>query len=600
MAYGHAGECEFEATGYVRTNQQLPSVIPPANPPGASAIAETPRTAQPSAETPAGSPSPPPPTPPKPVYWACETCGEGLWLDPDLAQQHADTHMGHVIRGLSREELQRWKRRASPPRPGTPPNKPGRYPPERPHGLGREKWLVLYFTAWIVLVWVTGTASPLISPRDLIVVSLFNSGVLVFFVYGIAGLGRRGVASKVFAILLIILLVGVAYVSEPQLTNTSSGTATNFFSTEASSLDSVWPNPSPSEGTQPSGSRTTATVPVTSSLTTSLSVSQQTTIKATSNATSLVQRTSSTSQVVLADPDIANGEANITYPADYSHLVQYALNLINNDRNQNGLSNVTLSAIPSGQQHSDSMVSHGYFSHWDVQGFKPYMRYTLLGGTGAVSENLGLDYCTYSPPSASSVSPTDCTTQTMENALANSEYGMMYNDAVCCNNGHRDNILDPLHNRVSIGIAYDAATSAVYFTEDFENYYINLNSPIVSSGYQVSLTGAMLASQPVSQITVFFDPTPQPMSIQQLEGTLSYDPGTFVGGVFPPCSTDCQYYPGETSVYASAWNVGSNSVDIAFSLDDFVTANGPGVYTIYLQTGDSTATAITTYSVFVS
>jgi hypothetical protein len=300
----------------------------------------------------------------------------------------------------------------------------------------------------------------------------------------------------------------------------------------------------------------------------------------------------------LTDPNLVNGKANVTYPANYDELAQYGLALVNHDRDQNGLGNVTLSTVPSGQQHSDSMAYFGYLSHWDVQGYKPYMRYTLLGGTGAVDENVAMISCTSSPPGSSVITLAPCNVQTIEKGLAYSEYQMMYNDAVCCDNGHRDNILDPLHDQISIGIAINASTSTVYFTEDFVNEYISFSQQI-SQGDSIYLVGTMTTPENVSQLIVYYDPTPQPMTISQLDATSSYDPGTFVGGVFPPCSSGCEYYPGAVSVYASQYQVGSNDIQITFSMTDFVAADGSGVYTIYLLTGSDTSTTLTTYSVFV-
>ena len=75
--------------------------------------------------------------------------------------------------------------------------------------------------------------------------------------------------------------------------------------------------------------------------------------------------------------------ANTSNASSYSpaQIIQFALSNINSERSQFGLQPVTLSNVTSGQQHSDSMLYYGYFSHWDPFGMKPYMRYTLLGGT---------------------------------------------------------------------------------------------------------------------------------------------------------------------------------------------------------------------------
>ncbi|MFI5421373.1 MAG: CAP domain-containing protein, partial [Nitrososphaerales archaeon] len=82
----------------------------------------------------------------------------------------------------------------------------------------------------------------------------------------------------------------------------------------------------------------------------------------------------------------------ITYPSDYAELQNYSLSIINENRTSSGLNPVTLSPIPSAQQHADSMLQSGYFSHWDTQGYKPYMRYSVLGGTGFVEENVAYEF----------------------------------------------------------------------------------------------------------------------------------------------------------------------------------------------------------------
>lgn len=65
---------------------------------------------------------------------------------------------------------------------------------------------------------------------------------------------------------------------------------------------------------------------------------------------------------------------------------------------------------------------------------------------------------------------------------------MMNYDAACCNNGHRDNILDSLHNQVSIGIAYSQQTDTLYFVEDFQNSYVT-DLSLQTTGNVVTLQG---------------------------------------------------------------------------------------------------------------
>jgi len=292
----------------------------------------------------------------------------------------------------------------------------------------------------------------------------------------------------------------------------------------------------------------------------------------------------------LYSPLIANGAANITYPSEYKTLASFTLNLIDLDRANQSASPVSLGTNQAAQQHADSMLKYDYFSHFDTQGFKPYMRYTLLGGVGSVTENVA--YITWTGNHFTSVS-------SVEGSISLLEHGMMYNDSLCCNDGHRLNIVNPLHNRVAIGLAYNS--TSLYFVEDFENYYINL-SYNVSSSYQFSMNGSFVA--PVAnpgQVYVTYDGTPSAQTAAQLDaGPKDYNPGYLLGGVLPPCNGSCSQFETGVTVRATVWQVTPQSLDIAFDLTPFIRLYGAGVYTVYLLTGADTGTALTSISVFVN
>ncbi len=296
-----------------------------------------------------------------------------------------------------------------------------------------------------------------------------------------------------------------------------------------------------------------------------------------------------TKNLSLYSPLIENGSALVTYPGDYPALSTYALSLINQDRATSDLAAVAYASLDVGQQHADSMLRYGYFSHWDTQGFKPYMRYTLLGGTGAVEENVA--YISYPGTHFSS-------TGAVEAGIKALEYDMMYNDSVCCDNGHRANILNPTHTSVAIGVAYNATT--LYFVEDFESYYVNMTFN-VSSSYAVSMTGTPVAQvTSPTEILVTYDPPPTAETPYQLNnGPNDYSPGNVTGGVLPPCSIFCSSFGEGITVYASKWVFSQTQVDIVFQLSDFVEKYGTGVYTVYLLIGPDTSSAITSISVFV-
>ncbi|MHB8566892.1 MAG: CAP domain-containing protein [Nitrososphaerales archaeon] len=297
---------------------------------------------------------------------------------------------------------------------------------------------------------------------------------------------------------------------------------------------------------------------------------------------------------VSQNPSIFNSTFSISYPSDFAALSNFSLSLINKDRAAGGLSPVIISDLQSGQQHADSMLHYGYFSHWDTQGLKPYMRYSILGGTGFAEENVAYEYTSL---------PSYLSTSSVEKALANLEYQMINNDSFCCQNGHRDNILNQFHNEVSIGIAYNSTD--VFFVEDFVTDYTGIASPVVSVGDTVHLVGNPSQSLNPTSIQVFYDRLPQNLSSATIRSNYSgpYDQGAFIGGILPPCQSmfSCSTFPGAITVQASTWNVGSSNLNIAFSLGNFINKYGNGVYTLYMVQGSrDNPEFLTSISIFVT
>jgi uncharacterized protein YkwD len=298
----------------------------------------------------------------------------------------------------------------------------------------------------------------------------------------------------------------------------------------------------------------------------------------------IIQLTQSPS--ATPSPSTTSPAPNTTPSETVKHeeLVDYALSLINSDRQANELPNVTLSSVDSGQRQANDMLANQFFSHWDTNGYKPYMRYTLAGGKGAVAENCAWQGLTGNIFSIN-----------VKSALKDMEWSMMYDDA-SSNWGHRDNILDPRHNKVSIGVAYD--NHNVYLVQDFENDYVSWDVLSVDNN-QVTLKGTEQGKQSnITQIAIFYD-NPIPLTPSQLEQSQyrdGYDAGTYVGSVLPP---NWQATGGIT-ITADSWTQNGNNFQISFSLSQAVAAFSKGVYTLYLETGSSTADALLTYSIWIS
>jgi hypothetical protein len=276
-------------------------------------------------------------------------------------------------------------------------------------------------------------------------------------------------------------------------------------------------------------------------------------------------------------------------------LVNYALSLINSDRN--GLSvnpngtmiyrllpigekhpqNVSLSAIISAQQHAEDMLKNNYFSHWDTHGYKPHMRYTLAGGQGSVSENIAwIKYGFW---------------YDLKAAIAKLEFDMINDDAEW-DWGHRDNILNPFHNKVSIGIAYNSTD--LYLVQDFEDNYVSWSTLTVSYN-GVTMKGTI--KEPglsISQVQIHYDNVAT-LTSQQLANAPyngSYDAGTYVGLAV---SEGWEAKEGIT-ITATTWSQIGSDFNIVFDPSPAFAQCGKGVYTLYLWTDSNKC--LTSFSIW--
>jgi hypothetical protein len=243
------------------------------------------------------------------------------------------------------------------------------------------------------------------------------------------------------------------------------------------------------------------------------------------------------------------------------------------------------------------MLEYNYFSHWDIYGMKPYMRYTLLNGKGAVEENVA-----YTKSGVRACLGSICSTYGNLNvtaAIAQMEYNMVYNDSLCCNNGHRFNILDPYHNQVSIGIAYNSTT--VYLVEDFVNNYIYwLNNTPSFNGNEVQLKGSIANNYVLSSIEVTYDPIVSNMSIEQLDQTHSYSYGNAIAGI---SSSPLNYYPNLTTIDADNYYTSGSDFLVGFNMEKLIQQYGSGEYTIAIWLDNSSANSSfigSTYTIFIN
>lgn len=274
-------------------------------------------------------------------------------------------------------------------------------------------------------------------------------------------------------------------------------------------------------------------------------------------------------------------------------LLEHALLVINQDREKFGLRPVALGQNKAAQLHAEDLLSHGYLSHWDSAGRKPYMMYSLASGTGSVSENAALQG-----------SATECSIhwgpEDILDGIESMQFQMVYDDLECCDNGHRDTILDVHHNIVHIGLAWNG--TQLFMVQHFANEYVDwTNYPSLNSNGIVSLSGDV--SIPISGplvLAIAYDPIPTSASPSDLRNSPNFysigekcnisncikDPNPWIGSILQPLP-DGRNYVGvrPTDVVANVWNVNESTgrFEIQANIIPIVNAHGSGVYTLIIQ-----------------
>jgi hypothetical protein len=277
-----------------------------------------------------------------------------------------------------------------------------------------------------------------------------------------------------------------------------------------------------------------------------------------------------------------------------------------------GLEPVKLSDNQAAQVHAEDVLDAKLISHWITNGEKPYMTYTRYGGLGGVGQNVAYtgydkevyDKCVTGEYYCLKVNPFE--------QIELHQYGMMYDDEECCENGHRDNILNKLHTHVSIGMAFDDYTFVI--VQNFEDLYIDWNTPISydESSNSVTLRGSVVNNLDtysnndldIYAVDVYYDPTPTEHVYQENKDRLSYDLGERVAVVTEPAPFGYYYNPPSdyALIEADSWQIQPRSFDITFSLASVIETREEGVYTLYLwcENSEEEAFTLTSYSIFVN
>ena len=186
------------------------------------------------------------------------------------------------------------------------------------------------------------------------------------------------------------------------------------------------------------------------------------------------------------------------------------LDLINKHRKKHHKQQVELDihSCRSANKTALDAALNKYMGHWDTQGKKPYHRYALDGGEAHVSEN------------ASGVESTAFFKQDLDEmiSLMKENHMLMYNEKPPFD-GHRVNILDPHHNYIGLGVAYDGSSFCYY--EEFINNYLTKSSTNLQNG-EVNISFTIPDQFYLIGLSISHDKPFKPMTRKELNTKTSY------------------------------------------------------------------------------
>lgn len=267
-------------------------------------------------------------------------------------------------------------------------------------------------------------------------------------------------------------------------------------------------------------------------------------------------------------------------------LYNVALDAINDHRTAMGRAPVRLSDNVAAQIHAQDVLEQLTISHYMSNGEKPYMTYSMTGGAGYVAQNVafggydrpwqcgGHAICTKTSPAAD---------------IVDHHNGMMFDDAHA-DWGHRDNILDPYHTHVSIGVAYTDYTLA--FVQNFETRRMEGVGPAggpanpisLDSTGQITVAGNMDAGLDVYAIDVYYDPLPSTRTYGIHVDDMSYSLGEPIAHIYEPHPRG-YISTGRTIIMADRWDTSAGAVLIEFGAPAHMSKNGAYTFGVWLTDG---------------
>jgi uncharacterized protein YkwD len=192
---------------------------------------------------------------------------------------------------------------------------------------------------------------------------------------------------------------------------------------------------------------------------------------------------------------------------------RFVLELVNRDRKKAGLSSVVFddAATRAGTAHARDMAAKGFTGHLGSDGSTPEQRYTQSGGTDFAQENAA------------------CLSDTVERELERkprfdaeklTRLHELFMAEVPPNDGHRKNILNPLHNRLGVGVAQPLAVPQPCLTEEFVDDYGDYTPlpRVAKANTTLHVEGTVAEPLAFGGVGLGRTPLPEPLLRERLNG----------------------------------------------------------------------------------
>jgi uncharacterized protein YkwD len=151
-------------------------------------------------------------------------------------------------------------------------------------------------------------------------------------------------------------------------------------------------------------------------------------------------------------------------PLGLSDAREYVLALVNRDRAEAGLDPVERDEVAekAAQRHVEDMTAHGFTAHWGTDGSVPEQRYTEAGGEHFVQENAA---CFFDAEDRQLDPDPSFDAKLLE------QIESAFMSETPPNDGHKKNIIKPVHNKLGIGLAKPVGIEQPCLAQEFVDAY---------------------------------------------------------------------------------------------------------------------------------